>query len=74
MILISSGILLKNGGHLGHHRKLFNLLNQTMFHFNHLYHLDSKKPYEINIKMFFIAFFGQIGLRGLNGGHLGHHL
>ena len=47
----------------------------NMFHYNHLYHLDSKKPYKVNTKMLFIAFFGQIGLRGLNDvGHLGRHL
>ena len=74
MILISNGILLSNGGHLGHHRKKFNLLNQTMFPFNQLYHLDSKTPYKVNIKMLFIAFLGQIGLRELNDGHLGRHL
>ena len=63
-----------NGGHLGHHHKNFNLVNQTCECFILIvcciWPLDKKSK----LKWFISSFFSQIGLRNLTDGHLWRHL
>ena len=72
------GLKSLTGGHLGCHLgTIFNkstLGIKQIFHFNRLYDLITSNIHKNKIKMIFIEYVGQIGLKGLAGGHFGRHL